>query len=60
MGWSEIYGFYIDLCGCQKISLERFDFYIEYGLGICQYIVGVKRHEALHTRHIHYLFGLCY
>ena len=31
--------FYIDLCGCQKISLERFDFYIGMQIGICQYIV---------------------
>ena len=50
--------FYIDLCGCQKISLERFDFYIGYGLSVCQYIVGMNRFEALHTQHIHYPFGL--
>ena len=55
---SEIYEFYIDPCRCQKISLERFDFYIGYGLGICQYIVGVKRHKSLHTQHIHYPFWL--
>jgi len=57
---SGIYGFYIDLCECQKISLERFDFYIGYGPSICQYIVGVKRHKSLHTQHIHYPSGLCY
>ena len=22
------------------------------------YIVGMNRHEALHTRHVHYLYGL--
>ena len=31
--------FYIELGGCQKISLERFDFYIGMQIGICQYIV---------------------
>ena len=49
IGWSGIYGFYIDLCGCQKISLERCVIYIGYGLSVCQYIVGMNRFETLHT-----------
>ena len=44
--------FYIELGGCQKISLERFDFYIGMQIGICQYIVEKRIIYFLFVRYI--------